>query len=458
MAGNAWVLGIDIGTTHVKAVALDQSGKTVYIRQAAPQMYSAGEGIYEQDPREIEQIVAGLIAECRTLAHVETVTFSVAMHTFMVVDEKGVAKTRSWTWMDRRSQPQAQCLRNQGLAASWYADTGCPVFSMSPAVKWLNQRADFPQCHPVSLKDWLLFRFTGTWHTDYSTAAASGMMDLQGHWDDDVLSVLGLSQGEMPPIGSVDMRCGDFVVGGTDGAMAHVGLAIDADFPHAVLSWGTSAAIRVTRSHVDADDFVPAGSFAYFMGPGRGYLLGQALSNAGNVFAWAGKLLNLEPSEIVEQGESMASKGGPLPVFVPYLFGERSPYWDEQLHGAFLELRPNYLPSHFAGAVVVALLALMKSALMRLEASTGRIQTLRVGSSLTGESLWGQLLADVLQRPLQQSVPDDASAWGAAKLGGDVAGWEIGAKATGIRVSTPSGHQALQDRVEDYRQRTLKDA
>lgn len=446
VAANPWVLGIDIGSTHVKAVALDRGGEPAYRWQKAPQLFAGTMGAFEQDPYEIEQMVKTVMAECRQQAPLSAVAFSIAMHTFVVVDERGRALTRSWTWMDRRGEAAAEALRVQGQAGEWYARTGCPVYPMSAAVKWLSLSRRTPGTRPVSLKDWLIFRLTGRWVTDYSTAAASGMMDLTGRWDGEILTTLGLDSEQMPAIAPSDTAINGYVAGGSDGAMAHYGLGVRPDSAKGVLSWGTSAAIRVTRSRVSADEFVPHGSFAYFMGPSHGYLLGQASSNAGNILAWAGGLLGLVPGEIVRVGEEMASGPENLPRFVPYLYGERSPFWNARLTGSFLGLRPEHGKAHLAGAVVVALLSLLKGALNRLEASVGRVDSLGVGES-TGRDRWGQLLADMLEVPLEQSVPADASAWGAAILAADTCGWRLPPRGTVSTVIQPAANSKLQERV-----------
>ena len=423
--GPQWVLGVDIGSTHIKGLGIDRMGEIVYRDQRAPRLLTTDDGGFEQDPREILQIVLELIAQCGRKATIEAVAFSAAMHTCLVIDEAGSPLSNVWIWMDRRAASYAEELRTRGMGRLWYATTGCPVHPMSPAVKWLKLRELYPNGLPVSLKDWLFLQLTGQLITDYSTAAASGMMNLRGHWDPDILQWLGLSSESLPPLQDMTFSLGKFVLGGSDGAMAHHGLGIIADTLQAALTWGTSASVRVTQSDSSPAHFIANGGFSYFMGHARGYLVGQALSNAGNVLTWAANLFGLTPSEVIRIGIEVANTEASLPHFVPYLYGERSPVWDEALTGGFVDVRPYHERTHFVAAVVVSLLALLKSSVDRLEAGVGFLNKITVGANLGHNTLWGRAVSTVLNRPLEQSASEDASVFGAALLASQVVQWDI---------------------------------
>ena len=411
-------LGIDIGTTHIKAVAVDRAGTTRFRMSASPRLHSVGEGGFEQDPEEIEQIVQNMISTCSTQWTVERVAFSAAMHSFMVVTPAGEPLTRSWTWQDQRARAQAQQVRRAGLSKKWYELTGCPVHAMSPAVKWLAwaQERNSAAGMPVALKDWLYFRLTGIWCTDFATASASGLAGLDGRWRADMLRELRIDPARLPSIHDLATTHSRYVLGATDGAMSHYALQVWGQSREAVLSWGTSAAIRTNRLAVQDLRFSRTGSFAYFWGPGYGYLVGQALSNAGNVLQWISRICQVSPAEAVAQGLAMLESGQSLPFFLPFLFGERSPYWNESLRAGFLKIDARHQNGHLLAAVVLGLLGLLKGAYERLQETCGPLAAVRVGSSLAQQRPWGQAIADVLGSALEQSIPDDASAWGAAML------------------------------------------
>lgn len=417
------VLGIDLGTTHVKGLAVDSRGQTVYRAIHKPQLYRTEEGHYEQDPEEILTVVKSFVSHCQNQAHVEKIAFSAAMHSFLVVDDQFRPITRAWTWMDRRAQNVAREFRQQELGKSWYRRTGCPVHAMSPAMKWMAFSHVDVGLRPVALRDWIFYSLTHTWATDYSVAAASGLMTLEGEWDHDILTTLHLDETALPPIHTWDYSINDIILGGSDGAMAHYGLNVHGST--GVLTWGTSAAIRVTANTAEPEKFVPVGSFAYYLGPAQGYLIGQALSNAGNVLAWAANLLGMAIPVLIEQATEVLESRDSLPVFVPYLFGERSPLWDEHLTAQFQSVRPEHHPSHFAGAVIVSLLGLLRGAYKRLAESIGPLEVLHVGSNLSQSSPWGQLVSQLFPIPLVTSTEEDGSSFGAAKLAAELQQWDV---------------------------------
>ncbi|MCL4493730.1 MAG: FGGY family carbohydrate kinase [Firmicutes bacterium] len=420
-----WVLGIDLGTTHVKALALDNTGQVVFKENLTPRLYTSADGRYEQDPHEIMAMVQSLIKCCRSHASLLSIGLSGAMHTFIAVDEHSEPVTRVWTWMDRRASTAAQRLRTQGTAEQWYQRTGCPVHAMSPAVKWLYFGHFTGALRPVALKDWIFHELTGCWATDFSTAAASGMLALSGVWDEEILNTLRLTPNMLPAIHPWDYNVNDVVLGGTDGALAHYGLNVLLQDHSGVMTWGTSAAIRVSTDALTPQQFMSSGSFAYCLGPMRGYLIGQALSNAGNVMAWTSKVLKMPIEEVIARAVSSIESREPLPLFIPYLFGERSPFWDETRTARFENILPEHDVGHFAGAVVLSLLALIRAAYKRLETSVGPLKSLHTGSNLSPMTPWGRLVTRLFDVPVF-SVPDeDASAFGAAKLAARRQGWTV---------------------------------
>ncbi len=427
-----WVLGIDLGTTHVKALALNERGQVVFKDNATPRLYTPANGFYEQDPQEILTIVRSVIGECQNRANVVGIGLSGAMHTFVVVDATDSPVTRVWTWMDQRSSSTAQQLRTQGAGEKWYFRTGCPVHSMSPAVKWLHFGRFTGDLRPIALKDWIFYELTGQWATDFSTAAASGMMALSGVWDEEILRSLHLPPNILPPIHPWDYAVKGIVLGGSDGAMAHYGLNVVTQADTGVLTWGTSAAMRVSTNDAIPQQFMPNGSFAYFMGPGRGYLVGQALSNAGNVLAWISKVLKMSIQEIIQRSVALIELPAPLPLFIPYLFGERSPLWDETLTARFEKVRPEYNAEHFAGGVVLSLLALIRAASTRLETSTGSWKSVYTGSNLSLATQWGRAVSKLFTVPLYSVQNEDVSVLGAAKLTAEQQGWKIKGEFTDV--------------------------
>lgn len=321
--------------------------------------------------------------------------------------------------MDRRGAHLAASLRASGQAEEIRRETGVPVHAMSPLVKWLFLKDRLPaRARPVSLKDYVVFRLTGTWVTDYTTAAASGFLSVDNDWSSVALNAAGMSRDMLPRLAPIDERIisrdgqYEIVVGGNDAATAHAHLHIPNDGRIAVLAMGTSGALRTTwPSAVTSSEL-----FCYTLGPGDGYLVGSAYSNVGNVLWWMARLFNQDLDSLIQGGLTAALSGRSLPLCLPYWHGERSPWWREDLRGAWLGLNPTHGPDDLAGAALLAIAASYQTGLHALKAVGAPTEEIRGGSGLLDQEGMAQWMADALGQTIVLRDDRDASLWGAADL------------------------------------------
>lgn len=421
------IVGIDLGTTNIKAIAVDRSGRVIETWSQPTNTRSGDQGRSEQDPDLVTNLVKSLVEHFQSKYQVQALGFSSAMHAFLVVDGRDRPMSSVWTWMDRRAVQVARDLRAEGLDSRWRERTGTPLHSMSPAVKWLywRQKADRPEpgTRPVSLKDYVLYRLTGIWATDYSTAAATGMARMDGCWDDEILRRIGLESSLLPKIdrlsrvvdGSVPI-----VLGGSDGALAHLALRVRADDGAAVLSLGTSGALRVTTGQPPRP--LPHDLFCYLIEPGIGYLMGEAISNVGNLLAWVGSLYGVSPQRVLSEGVQALKDRRRVPFMMPYLYGERSPWWREDLTAGWFDILSEHTAADFMASAVLSLLGVIRGMSRNLR-DVLNIQRIQAGSGLFQWPGFAQLMADVLERTVTLSVPEDASVWGAAQLARTAVSW-----------------------------------
>lgn len=425
MAKLAVIVGLDIGTTHLKVLGVRPDGERVRSIHA-PIVTQLDEGRAEQDPQAIRRMVLDAVDDLRVHYDVKGLAISTAMHAFMVLDKLRRPATTVWTWMDRRAETTAQRIRQTGLSSSLQAETGTPVHAMSPLVKWIHWRTQHAEAigTPVALKDYLIEALTGELVTDMSTASATGFLGIEGRWNATALELARLSPKQLPPVVAMDAVVAHgsraMVAGGTDGPLAHLGLNINPGDPHAVLSLGTSGAIRVSAASPPKS--LPPSLFCYVTG--REWLLGSAFSNMGNLLAWLSRLTSLPVPRIIEQGLAVIRDRSELPLLIPYLHGERSPWWDETLSGQILGLKSDHGAQHLAGAALYAMAASFLDGLEVLERVYGPIRTITAGSRLFQAPGLAQWFADSLQRPILQRNIDDASVWGALALANAQAQWE----------------------------------
>ena len=429
------VIGLDIGTTNVKAVAFDDDGRIVRASERHNTTLCPAPGFSEQEPEAVFQNVTAVLDD--VLSHIgssETlhgVVLSSAMHGLMAVDASGNPLTNILLWSDLRADEVARALRQGGEGAALYQRTGVPVHAMSPLVKliWMRRRRPdiFHKAHKfLGIKDYVWYRLTGKYEVDLSVASATGLMNIRDkQWDDNILSSAGISLTRLPEIVSTTHRATlasgvPICIGASDGALANLGSGATAPGQVAV-TVGTSAAIRtvVQQPVLDAQQR----SFCYCLDAQR-YIVGGASNNGANVLEWLRSALFRSPLT----AEAFANQALDVPpgaeglLFLPWLFGERAPLYDAQAQGALHGLRASHTQAHAVRAAMEGVIFNLRLIAEALEAHAP-IETLHASGGFSHSDLWVRMLADIFQIPVALSGDGaDASVQGAVRLGREVFG------------------------------------
>jgi len=254
------------------------------------------------------------------------------MHSFLVVRGNGDAKTPVFTWMDGASTDGMSVIRRAIQShggPDFHQRTGCHYHPMFPVFKLASSAVG--RCEPgdrvVSPKALLIEALTGNWVEDFGMASASGLLDVQAaRWDSDLLRAANLTLENLPPLIERDTIAGNtasgtvVVNGSGDGFMANVGSGCTSP-DRIAITLGTSAAVRqmVQSPFLDPS----AGTFCYRATSKNAFLLGCASSNGGNVLDWARREFGPPVPGFVPTRE--------IPVFLPWLNGERSLEWNASL-------------------------------------------------------------------------------------------------------------------------------
>ncbi|MFL6272677.1 MAG: gluconokinase [Actinomycetes bacterium] len=436
------VVAVDIGTTGVKAAAVDAAGVS---HGAADREYptaSPRPGWAVQDPDVVAGCSAAAVGEALAEAGaagkpVAGVAFSGAMHSLLALAADGTPLTPSVTWADGRAAAQAQALRDSGEWLALHRRTGTPVHPMSPLVKLLWFREHAPDvwrraAHWVGIKDYVLFRLTGVLAVDESTASATGLYGLAARdWDAEALDLVGLGREQLPVLHAttdVVARLGadvatwglpagtPIVAGASDGVLANLGVGGVAPGV-AACSIGTSGAIRgvVPAPSVDEQGRV----FCYVLVPGR-WVVGGATNNGGNVLRWLGRVAGAEladPDAELTELAATVPPGAEGLLMLPYLSGERAPRWAGDPSGAFLGLTQRHTRAHLARAALEAVCLQLALVLEAMQAAGLGLVELRATGGFARSPFWRQLLADVLGTPIGFPASEQGSAMGAALLG-----------------------------------------
>lgn len=462
----AHFLGIDVGTSAVKAIVVDE-------RQAAlaevdvPLTISRPHELWsEQDPEAWWQAVQSAVDRLSAmlpsaLADIRGIGLSGQMHGAVLLDE-GLRPLRpAILWNDGRSHREAEELgaKHPGLARAMGV-IPMPGFT-APKLLWLarHEPDTFRAVKKVLLpKDYIRLKLTGECRSDMSDAAGTWWLDQAARdWSDEALAATGLLPSQMPDLveGSQasgilrrevadrwGMRSDVVVAGGAgDAAAGAVGLGAIEDGA-AFLSLGTSGQLFVTTREFSPAPETLIHSFCHAV-PERWFQM-AAMLNAASCLAWAASCLHADIGEVLHESEAAYRRPASV-LFLPYLAGERTPHNDPYARGVFFGLSPETRRSDLVQAVLEGVAFSFADAKTCLEqAGTPLTQAGLIGGG-SRSPYWTRILANVLNVPLSRYAGSDKGpAFGAARL--------ARLAATGEAPSAVCTRPAVVETVEPERQ------
>ncbi|MGH8319442.1 MAG: xylulokinase [Steroidobacteraceae bacterium] len=430
-------LGIDIGTSSVKAVLLPEQGAISAWASAPLEISRPAPGFSEQSPEAWWQGTVGAVNALSSAARekVRAVGLSGQMHGATLLDAQDRPLRPAILWNDGRSAEE--CLELERREPSSRAITGnimMPGFT-APKLLWVARHEPdiFRRtAHVLLPKDYVRLRLTGEKVSDMSDAAGTGWLDVgRREWSDAMLAATDLTRAHMPrlvegssPSGTVTADAAAalgiprVVVagGGGDNAASAVGLGVVRP-GQAFLSLGTSGVLFVVTDRFRPNPERAAHAFCHCL-PGRWHQMSVMLS-AASTLDWMAQLVgSTDLPQLVAQAEAQGlSRHSAL--FLPYLTGERTPHNDPNFRGVFFGLRPDTTPAELSAAVLEGVAFAFADGLDVLTESdvgqpVGEISVTGGGARLP---YWGRLIAAALRRPLTyRSGGEVGAALGAARL------------------------------------------
>ena len=439
-------LAVDVGTSAVRAFVYDQAGFGISGVRIRYEWATTKDGGAELEAERIVALVVeameGAIAGAGPLAgRIAAVGFTGMWHTLIAVGADDQPLTPLYAWTDTRSSRTAAALRQELDEAAFHARTGT-VFHPSyvPArIRWLRETMPAVAMRVrrwMTIGDYVAMRLFGTPAISISMASGSGLLDQHSlDWDVPLLAALETGPDQLPTI--VDrhhafrglraefaarlapLRETSFFPALGDGACANVGSGCTTARQLA-LSIGSSAALRVVAK-VDAFT-IPAGLWCYRLDR-QHLVLGGALSNGGNVYAWLRDMLRLPPPEEVEALLATRNPDTHALTVLPFLAGERSPDWSLTARAAVAGLGLDTGPVdllHAAMEGVALRLALIKRLLRGYFPDLDTI--VGSGGALRQSPAWAQMVTDTLGSPLAITEDHETSSRGVALLALEAAG------------------------------------
>ncbi|WP_414473321.1 xylulokinase [Microvirga sp. M2] len=431
-------LGIDVGTSAVKALLVDEEQRTM-ADATIPLETSRPKDLWsEQDPETWWIAVQAALERLRVRAPaafsgIEGIGLSGQMHGAVLLDARGQPLRPAILWNDGRSFQEAEELRR--LHPELSQTTGVipmPGFT-APKLLWLarHEPETFRAMRTVlSPKDYIRLKLTGACITEMSDAAGTWWLDEAARdWSDEALAATGLDRTRMPdliegsaPSGMVrpeiartwGLRSDVMVSGGAgDAAAGAVGLGA-IDDGSAFISLGTSGQLFVTTHRFSPAPETLVHSFCHAL-PGRWFQM-AAMLNGASCLAWAAGLLKAEVSGLLRQTE--AAYRGPSPlIFLPYLAGERTPHNNPYARGVFFGLSPETEPADLVQAVLEGVAFSFADAKACLAQAGTQLSYAGLIGGGSRSAFWARIFADVLNIPLSRYEGSETGpAFGAARL------------------------------------------
>ncbi|MCP4165433.1 MAG: xylulokinase [Chloroflexi bacterium] len=449
MADSSYILAHDLGTTGNKATLFRRDGRVAAATVATyPTAYPQANWA-EQDPKHWRR---ALFSSTRQLlkeagissSEIAVVSFSGHMNGLVSVDKAGTPLRPAIIWADQRAVEQAAAIADTCGEDEVYRLTGNRISAGYPAAKWLWIKTHEPDVYHnthlvLQTKDYAAYLFCAEFATDYSDASMTLLMDLtKREWAGELIEQLGLDTRKLADIypaatviGGVSdeaaretgLRTGTAVViGGGDGACATVGAgSIAAGDTYNYIGSSSWIALSASRpildpkrrtfniAHLDPDLYIPLGT----------------MQAAGGAFDWFERLLRPEDHEhpqyeALDEAAAAVPPGSHGLLFLPYLLGERSPYWNPFARGAFVGLSMSHGKPETTRALLEGVAFHLRSILTVLKSQGTEIETgIRLIGGGARSTLWRQILADVYQLPVARlNLSVQATALGAAIAGG----------------------------------------
>jgi xylulokinase len=414
-AGGGCLVGLDVGTSGAKGVAIDPDGRVLATASAGYPLSLPRPGWSEQAPedwwRAAQEVLGGLPDG--------PVGLSGQMHGLVVLDAAGEVLRPAILWNDQRTAAECAEIEERVGLARLIELTGNRALTGFTAPKLLWLRRHEPDVyarirHVLLPKDYVRYRLTGELAIDAADASGTLLFDVRRRtWSDEVCAALGIPREWLP-----DAFESTEIAGAGDQAAAALGVGIAAPGPVSVVL-GTSGVVFAALPSYVPDEQARLHVFCHAV-PGTWHAMGVMLSAAGSA-AWLREVLAAEFAELDEAAERWEPGCEGL-LFAPYLAGERTPHADPDARGAFAGLSARHDRGALWRAMLEGVAFGLRDSLELLRGLGAAPDAGRVSGGGARSELWLRIVASVLGLPLDVMESEEGSAFGAALLAGVRAG------------------------------------
>jgi xylulokinase len=414
------LVGLDVGTTGVKAVAITPDGEVLATADEEYPLSTPQPGWAEQDPEDWWRGAQAALG--RLGVEPAAIGLSGQMHGLVVLDSFERVLRPAILWNDQRTEAECAEIEERVGLERLIRLTGNRALTgfTAPKLLWLRRHepAVYDRIAYLLLpKDYVRLRLNGERAIDAADASGTLLYDVRNRrWSEEVLDALDLPHEWLPPVYESPEVPG--APGAGDQAAAALGVGVDRPGPLSIVL-GTSGVVFAALPSFAADPHARVHAFCHAV-PGGWHAMGVMLSAAGSL-RWLRDAVGGAYDELTAEAERWPPGVEGL-TFLPYLQGERTPHADPHARGAFVGLSLR----HDRGALVRAVL---EGVAYGLRDSLELLKELGVDASVGRASgggarsdLWLRIVASILDLPLERPVVEEGSAYGAALLAGVASG------------------------------------
>lgn len=431
-----YYIGIDLGTSAVKLLLMDQDGRIQKIVSKEYPLYFPHPGWSEQNPSDwYEKTIEGIqeLTEGFDRTKVSGISFGGQMHGLVALDAEDHILRPAILWNDGRTQEETDDLNNTVGKETLSRCTANIAFAgfTAPKILWMKKHEPelFEKIAKIMLpKDYLAYRLSGTFCTDYSDASGMLLLDVEHKcWSEEMINICGIRRDQLPTlyesfevVGTLHPHLADqlglpkdvkIVAGAGDNAAAAVGTGTIGD-GKCNLSLGTSGTIFISSGQFGVDNYNALHSFAH--ADGHYHLMGCMLSAASCNKWWMDEIL--KTGDYAGEQQGISSLGENQVYFLPYLMGERSPHNDPSARAAFLGMSMDTTRESMTQAVLEGVAYALRDSLEVAKSLGLTIPRTTICGGGAKSPLWKRIIANVMNLKVDIVETEEGPGYGAAIL------------------------------------------
>ncbi|HJA66947.1 MAG TPA: xylulokinase [Candidatus Blautia excrementipullorum] len=431
-----YYIGVDLGTSAVKLLLMEESGKIEKIVSREYPLYFPHPGWSEQNPEDwMKEAMAGIKELTSEIdrSQVAGIGCGGQMHGLVTLDAEDHVIRPAILWNDGRTGAETEYLNTvigKDKLSQYTANIAFAGFT-APKILWMkkNEPENFAKVKKIMLpKDYLAYCMTGSFCTDLSDASGMLLLDVKNRcWSKEMLEICGITEEQLPKLYeswqvvgtlkpeiaselglSADVK---FVAGAGDNAAAAVGTGTVGD-GQCNISLGTSGTVFISSKDFGVDENNALHSFDH--ADGRYHLMGCMLSAASCNKWWSEEILHTK--DFAKEQEGIVKLGENQVFFLPYLMGERSPHNNPDARAVFFGMSMDTTREEMTQAVLEGVAFGLRDSLEVARSLGIKIERTKICGGGAKSPLWKKIIANVMNLKVDVPAVEEGPSMGGAML------------------------------------------